>query len=568
MHMNPKRPRRRVAGVLSLSLLAALSGACSSTDVGDSGTNAGDEGASSPSGDVSGEGSDSASNPTSGDSWGGTTSGGWTGGTGGQDPSGEPPPDDEEGGEPGTTGGAETGEDTGSTSDASTGDSTTGAEDLCDEVAPVVLYLSPDDSNSTSSPVQAREAVLSGWGLGYVPIRTWEFLNYYSFEYAAAEPGQVRVKPELARLEGAPEGEFALQIGISSPAITNADRPLMNVTLVLDESGSMSGQPIALEKEVCRQIAGSLRAGDVVSLVGWDTSNAVKLSGHTVTKANDPVLVAECDELAAGGGTDLNGGLIAGYALAHEHFDAGRVNRVVLISDGGANAGVTDIDLIAGSAGSQDQDGIYLVGVGVGTPDYYNDDLMDTVTDVGKGASLFVGSAAEAEKMFKQRFVATMQVAARDVRVRLDLPPGFAVVKFSGEEISSDPTQVEPQHLAPNDAMVFHQTLSTCAPQLIDEQAQLSVTVRYLDAVTFEMREVIESRKILEEVEAASPLLLKGAAVFAYAEALKGWRDGLVAHDVALAPAFAALVVAEAALPGDADLAEIRGVLEAVQAMG
>jgi Ca-activated chloride channel family protein len=380
--------------------------------------------------------------------------------------------------------------------------------------------------------------------------------------------GQVRVKPELARLEGAPEGEFALQIGISSPAIANADRPLMNVTLVLDESGSMAGAPIELEKEVCRQIAGSLRAGDVVSLVGWDTANAVKMSGHKVTKASDPALVAECDALAAGGGTDLNGGLIAGYALANEHFDAGRVNRVVLISDGGANAGVTDIDLIAASAGDKDQDGIYLVGVGVGTPDYYNDDLMDTVTDVGKGASLFVGSAAEAEKMFKQRFVATMQVAARDVRVRLDLPPGFEVVKFSGEEISTDPAEVEPQHLAPNDAMVFHQTLTTCAPQLIDEAAELSVTVRYLDAVTFEPREVIESRKILEEVQAASPLLLKGAAVFAYAEGLKSWRDGQVAHDVALAPAFAALAAAEAALPGDADLAEIRGVLEAVQSMG
>jgi Ca-activated chloride channel family protein len=250
---------------------------------GESGSNAtNDEGGGTSGGDA----------PTSGASWGdeggGSTGGGWPA-SGGQDPSGGEPPDDDDSGAPGTTGGAETGEDTGSSSDASTGDTTTGAEDLCDEEAPVVLYLSPDDSNSTSSPVQAREAVLGGWGLNYVPIRTWEFLNYYSFNYAAAEPGQVRVKPELARLEGAPEGEFALQIGISSPAIANADRPLMNVTLVLDESGSMSGPPDRLEKEVCRQIAGSLRAGDVVSLVGWDTTNAVKLSGHVVTKASDPV---------------------------------------------------------------------------------------------------------------------------------------------------------------------------------------------------------------------------------------------------------------------------------------
>lgn len=561
--------RRRVAGVCSLSLLAALTGACSSTESDLSGGNEG--GASSPASDSVGDGSNS--NPTDGgDSWGdesggayGTTSGGWPGATSGQDPSGgEPPPDDS--GNQGTTGGEEG--DTGESTDASTGESTSGGEELCDALTPVTLYLSPDDSNSTSSPVQVRDAVLSGWGLGFAPIRAWEFLNYYSFGYAPAQPGQVAVVPELARLEGAAEGQFALQIGVSSPQLANADRPLMNVTLVLDESGSMAGEPIELEREVCRVIAGSLRAGDVVSLVGWDTENAVKIAGHTITKANDPVLVGACDELAAGGGTDLNGGLVAGYALAQEHFDAGRINRVVLVSDGGANAGVTDIDLIADGAGGKDQDGIYLVGVGVGTPDYYNDALMDTVTDAGKGASLFVGSAAEASKMFKDRFVATMQVAARDVRVRLDLPPGFEVVKFSGEEISSDPTEVEPQHLAPNDAMVFHQTLSTCAPQLIDADAELSVTVRYRDAATFEQREVIATRKLQEQVDAASPVLLKGAAVFAYATALKDWKAGVVAHAEALAPAFVALAAAEAALPGDADLAEIRGVLEAVQAMG
>lgn len=68
-----------------------------------------------------------------------------------------------------------------------------------------MLYLSPDDSNSTSSPVQVREAVLGDFGgLNGVPIRTWELVNYYSFAYAAAKPGQVRVTPELANCRASP----------------------------------------------------------------------------------------------------------------------------------------------------------------------------------------------------------------------------------------------------------------------------------------------------------------------------------------------------------------------------
>jgi Ca-activated chloride channel family protein len=553
--MNCRPINLRIAPV-SLALLAALTGACSSMDA-DLG---GDTNASGP---VSASGA-SDGGTGNGDS-GAATSGAepWGTTTGASDSAAS----DSAGTDGGaSTGGAETG-DAGTTGDASTSDSSsstgTTGEAACDIDTPVVLYLSPDDSNSTSSPVQVREAVLGDFGgLSWVPIRTWEFLNYYSFSYAPAKPGEVLVTPEVARFKGQPDGQFTMQIGISGESIPAADRPLMNVTLVLDESGSMGGHPMDMEKEVCRQIAGSLRKGDIVSMVGWDTSNAVKLAGYEVQSVSDPKVVAECDALEAGGGTDLSGGLNAGYKLATEHFSAGRINRVVLISDGGANAGETDIAVIAKGAGAQGQDGIYLVGVGVGTSDSYQDQLMDVVTDAGKGASLFIPHQAEAIKMFKDRFVSTMMVAARDVRVRLDMPPGFEIVRFSGEEFSSDPSEIEPQHLAPNDAMVFHQTVETCAPELVDAEASFTITTRYQDAVTFEQREVKETRKIVELLAEPSANLLKGAAIFAYAEGLKAFRNGDQVGGKTRA--LEALVLAEAALPGDADLAEIRAVIEAL----
>jgi Ca-activated chloride channel family protein len=553
--MNCRPINLRIAPV-SLALLAALTGACSSMDA-DLG---GDTNASGP---VSASGA-SDGGTGNGDS-GAATSGAepWGTTTGASDSAAS----DSAGTDGGaSTGGAETG-DAGTTGDASTSDSSsstgTTGEAACDIETPVVLYLSPDDSNSTSSPVQVREAVLGDFGgLSWVPIRTWEFLNYYSFSYAPAKPGEVLVTPEVARFKGQPDGQFTMQIGISGESIPAADRPLMNVTLVLDESGSMGGHPMDMEKEVCRQIAGSLRKGDIVSMVGWDTSNAVKLAGYEVQSVSDPKVVAECDALEAGGGTDLSGGLNAGYKLATEHFSAGRINRVVLISDGGANAGETDIAVIAKGAGAQGQDGIYLVGVGVGTSDSYQDQLMDVVTDAGKGASLFIPHQAEAIKMFKDRFVSTMMVAARDVRVRLDMPPGFEIVRFSGEEFSSDPSEIEPQHLAPNDAMVFHQTVETCAPELVDAEASFTITTRYQDAVTFEQREVKETRKIVELLAEPSANLLKGAAIFAYAEGLKAFRNGDQVGGKTRA--LEALVLAEAALPGDADLAEIRAVIEAL----
>ena len=499
-------PRQTSSTTCTLSLLAALTGACSGfADTGSFDSNTGYEEGNDEQGDEQGD--ESGMNEETGD-------------------------DDESGGQ------------------------------ACDAETPVTLYLSPDDSNSTASPVLVRAAVLGGESLAGAPIRTWEFLNYYAFPYPAAEPGALAVWPEIARIDGAPDGQYVVQIGVSSESMANADRPLMNVTLVLDESGSMDGHPMAMQRAVCRRIAASLRAGDVVSMVGWDTENAVKLAGHVVTAASDPTILDQCDALAAGGGTDLHGGLSAGYDLAHEQYDPERINRVVLVSDGGANAGVTDLDIIAAGAGDQNADGIYLVGVGVGTSQTYNDRLMDTVTDTGRGAALFIPSPEEADRMFGDRFVQTMAVAARDVRVRLEMPPGFEIVKFSGEEYSSNAADIEPQHLAPDDAMVFHQTVATCAPELVDDEATFTFTVRWKDAVTLEEQNVTTKRKIHELVDTESPMLKKGAAVFAYAEALKAYK--LSQTSDALSPAFTALAIAEAAIPSDPDLAEIRQILQSL----
>jgi len=473
-----------------------------------------------------------------------TAATGSPGGTGGSDAP-DPEPDPEDSGE-----------------EASSSGGTSTGEPACDDQTAVELYLSPDDSNSMSSPVQVRSKVLSaGSSIAGAPIRIWEFLNYYSFDYPAAEPGTLALHTSLLHEDDAPQGEFKLQIAVTSPALNNADRAKMNLTLVLDESGSMSGSPMSMQRETCRVIASSLRSGDIVSVVGWDTSNAIKLSGHEASGANDPVILDTCNGLSAGGGTDLHGGLTAGYDLAQQYYDNSRINRIVLMSDGGANAGVTDEELIAQHAGSQDEDGIYMVGVGVGEGSY-NDLLMDHVTDIGKGASVFIDSADEAQKIFGDRFVSTMAVAARDVQVQLDMPPGFEIVKFSGEEFSAVPEEIEPQHIAPNDAMVFHQSIATCAPELAGDEAEITVTARFLNAVTFEAQEVTLTVTIGELLEQSDPQLLKGAAIFAYAEGLKLARDE--GDTAGLAAAQTAIVRAEEVLPGDADLAEMRSVLDAM----
>ncbi len=441
------------------------------------------------------------------------------------------------------------------------------AEEDCDDVTLVELFISPDDSNSMASPVMVRESVLDNWtSLNHVHIRTWEFMNYYGFDFERPTE-DLAITAALAPDPAGETGAYILQVSVTSPAVTRAERDPMNLVLSLDTSGSMGGKPISLLRESCRSLAGQLVEGDIISMVTWDTSQSVVLDSHAVTGPDDEVLLDAIDQLNSGGGTDLNEGLITAYDLAMDNYDEERINRVILISDGGANVGITDKELIAAHAEREDGEGVYLMGVGVGTATSYNDALMDTVTDEGKGASVFIGSEMEAEAIFDHRIIEVLDVAARDVQVKLDLPPGFEITRFSGEEMSTDPREVEPQHLAPNDAMVFQQHLSTCAPELLDEDPEITVTVTWRDAVSFEGESASFSATWSELQAVDRRLFWKGEAVFTYAEALKDFRrygQGSSEHSTAYTVWAQAQANAEALDADDEDLAEIRGVMEAL----
>jgi Ca-activated chloride channel family protein len=458
----------------------------------------------------------------------------------------------------------DTGADTDADSDADDDPLEPDTDDTeCDTVNESVFYISADDSNSMAGPAVARFLINNGQRVTGA-IRTYEFLNYYTFDYDSPAAGSVRTSAQLR--VAADEESYDLQIGVRAADLDDGDRRPLNITLSIDTSGSMGGTPIQRVKQCCVALASSLRAGDVVSMVTWNTTQSTVLQSHAVQSANDATLIGECNSLTAGGSTDLHSGLVRAYELAALNFEPSRINRVVLISDGGANAGVTDEELIAEHADDAEGEAIYLMGVGVGdddTPNYYNDQLMDAVTDAGKGAYIFVDSAQEAAEMFGERLLGNIDIAARDVRVELTLPPTFEMIEFHGEEYSDNPDEVEPQHLAPGDAMIFHQTVGSCDPAVptLDDEVRVLVSWDEPIARAAESDELVTTLGDL--LEADNSLLLKGNAVVAYAGALKQLRtlEGQAAKDLITATRAQVQLAAEA-LADDPDLAEIDQLLE------
>jgi len=412
------------------------------------------------------------------------------------------------------TGGAPPAPDAGTAPDADAGDA-----DLCAALDPTksaVFYLSADDSNSMASPAIARRLISSGQKVPTHILRTYEFLNYYNVGYAPADAGKLSIVSEMAA--GDEPGSYDLQIGVASPAAIKPRRPMV-LTFVLDTSGSMGGEPITLQRSAVIAIAAQLKAGDIVSMVTWNTAQQVMLDSHVATGPNDTKVVSLAKSLSASGGTDLHGGLSKGYALAQKSFDKNKLNRVVLISDGMANVGITQENIIGDGAQLNDGDGIYLVGVGVGAG--VNDTLMNTVTDAGRGAYVYLDSSQEASTIFGKRFDETMDVAARSVGVELRLPWYMGIQVFHGEEYSTNPEVIEPQHLAPDDAMVFNQVIAPCAASAFDGADPVEVVVRW-QTPTGHAKLETSAKSTLGALLSAPPKYLgKAKAIIAYAEALK-----------------------------------------------
>lgn len=390
-----------------------------------------------------------------------------------------------------------------------------------------VFSMSADDSNSMGSPGYAREMLNAKLAPDPKLIRTYEFLNYYNTSYKPADPDTLRVVPQIKQVSPDLVQWYDLQIGVQAPPLPEVRRP-MAITIVVDTSTSMAGAGIAHAKSAVEAIANSLLPGDSISLLALDTT-AEPLLPWTIVGAADvekQALKKAALELKIGGAADFQGGLVRGYAVANEHHTKDGINRLVLITDGRANPSAIDPEFVAENAKNGDAAGIYLVGVGTGPAQGYNDALLNMLTDYGRGAYVYIDSDAEAKSIFGERFQEVMDVAARGVSVNVTVPDYVRVQKYYGESIKSSPEGtmlVEPQHLGAGDSMVFHMIVTACA-SLVSAQGpddKLTVSVDWTHPITLKPVHQDATYSFAELAAASVEPMLKTEAVIAYAEALK-----------------------------------------------
>jgi Ca-activated chloride channel family protein len=169
-----------------------------------------------------------------------------------------------------------------------------------------------------------------------------------------------------------------------------------------------------------------------------------------------------------------------GFQEVDKNFDIRRNNRVILLSDGIANHGVTDADEIAGQALAYNERGITLSTIGLGMD--FDDALLSRLARQGRGAYHFIDSAEEMDKVFRREVAGLVEKVARDVAVTVYPGEGVEMVALTGYEgrPPAGPVQITMQELGAGDGQVLLAQLDV-GPGWESERRLARVRLDYVD---------------------------------------------------------------------------------------
>ncbi|MCA8975051.1 MAG: VWA domain-containing protein [Planctomycetes bacterium] len=295
-------------------------------------------------------------------------------------------------------------------------------------LAPALLA---QESQSSFGHARTREAAALGRLPLPIEVAVADIVNYHRHRLPLPRDDRgMMLELRFGNTEAAPGDEVVLQFGYTTaPGDDSSDLPPLNLALVIDRSGSMAeANKLDQVKAALAAFVGKLRPADRVALITYDNEPTLAQRSRSVDDAR--WLRDAIARIETGGGTNLHGGLMLGLREVSANARSDSSNRVLLLTDGIANRGVTDPERILADAREFTAEDVDLSTIGVGR----NLDiaLLDRLARGGRGLFHYVADAVDVQKVFVEEHEGLVASVARRVQLRFQLPRELEFVRAVG----------------------------------------------------------------------------------------------------------------------------------------
>lgn len=214
---------------------------------------------------------------------------------------------------------------------------------------------------------------------------------------------------------GAPASiDLLVRFQATLPDTNSARRPL-NLSLVIDRSGSMAGTPLRYAIRAAKDLVERLGPEDMLSVVTYDDSVQTVLPPQAVT--DKAAIYGKLDAVRVGGMTNLGGGWLKGCEHVKANADGDRVNRVLLLTDGHANVGITDKTVLINTAQQKAEESVATTTLGFGNS--FNEDLLIGMARAAGGNFYYIQSPEDASGVFQIELDSLKSVVAQNLSVTI-----------------------------------------------------------------------------------------------------------------------------------------------------
>ncbi len=373
-------------------------------------------------------------------------------------------------------------------------------------------------------------------------VRVEEFVNHFNYGYNPPDEGKFRIFTELAASPFNSNTAY-LKIGVKGREVAESHRKPMVLTAVIDVSGSMGwDNRFDVLKESMRLLIDRLDSHDRIAIVSYSSYAKVALAS---TSGGDKRRVLDAlYSLTPGGSTFAEAGLKLGYQVANEQYVEGANNLVILLSDGVANVGRTSPDAIMGQINGYANKGITMSTFGYGMGNL-NDALLEQLARMGNGSYAYIDNYDEAQKLFADHLVSTVQTLARDVKIQVEFNPAVvSSYRLLGYEKRAIPDQNFRDNRQDGGEIKAGHEVTALYELVLNDRSEddhlATINVRWKNLAQDEVTEVsqeVDRHGAIPQFDSSRPELRLAVAASRFAETLKQtkYADGCFDRVLAVA---------------------------------